>query len=205
MPSRTEKDTRPPRERLLRAARLFYTEGVRAVGINRVLHEAKTPIMSLYRLFGSKDGLVEAFLVDRDQRVRAKFEREVQRRADTGRDKALAVFDVLGTVVADPEYRGCMFINVAVEMADRDHPFTAISVAHKKHAQDLFARYLTEAGLADPALLARQLRMLMDGVFVSAQLQVSDAAQEARAAAAVLIDAALAAQRRARRPARAAR
>jgi AcrR family transcriptional regulator len=202
MPARTVRDEHPPRERLLRAAHLFYTEGIRAVGINRVLEQARTPIMSLYRLFGSKEGLVEAYLVDKDERVRAKFEREVERLADNGRDKALAVFDVLGAVVADPEYRGCAFINVAVEMADRDHPLTAIAVAHKAHAQDLFARYLTEAGLTEPDLLATQLRMLMDGVFVSAQMRVSAAAAEARAAAAVLIDAALAARRPARRAGR---
>jgi AcrR family transcriptional regulator len=178
----------------MRAADLFYTEGIRAVGIDRVLREAGTPVASLYRLFGSKDGLIEAYLVDKDQRVRAKFEREVDKLADNGRDKALAVFDVLGAVVADAAYRGCTFINVAVEMADRDHPFTAIAVAHKQHARDLFARYLTEAGITDPEPLATQLRMLMDGVFVSTQMRASDAAREARAAAAVLIDAALAAQ-----------
>lgn len=186
----------------MRAADLFYTEGIRAVGIDRVLREAGTPVASLYRLFGSKDGLVEAYLVDKDQRVRAKFEREVDKLADNGRDKALAVFDVLGAVVADADYRGCTFINVAVEMADQDHPFTAISVAHKEHARDLFAGYLAEAGIADPEPLATQLRMLMDGVFVSTQMRASDAAREARAAAAVLIDAALAAQHPVPHPAR---
>ena len=47
------------------AADLFYTEGIRAVGINRLLEEAQTPIMSLYRIFGSKEGLVEEFLRDK--------------------------------------------------------------------------------------------------------------------------------------------
>jgi hypothetical protein len=115
--------------------------------------------------------------------------------AGNGRDKALAVFDVLGAVVAEDDYRGCTFINVAVEMANRQHPFTAIAVAHKRYTRDLFARYLAEAGLAEPEVLAIQLLLLMDGVFVSAQMQVSDAAGRAKAAAAVLIDAALAAQR----------
>jgi AcrR family transcriptional regulator len=189
----------PPRERLIRAARLFYTEGIRAVGINRILDEAKTPIMSLYRIFGSKEGLVEAYLADSDRRVRDRFDTEVEKLADNGRDKALAVFDVLAAVVAEPDYRGCMFINAAVEMADRDHPFTVISVAHKEHARERFARYLAEAGIAEPDLLAGQLRTLMDGVYVNAQMQVSDAAGEARAAAMVLIDAALAAQHSAAR------
>ncbi|MDI9941584.1 TetR family transcriptional regulator [Rhodococcus sp. IEGM 1351] len=40
-----------PRERLLAAAdELFFTEGIRAVGINRIMEEARTPIMTFYRL-----------------------------------------------------------------------------------------------------------------------------------------------------------
>lgn len=181
-----------PRERLLKAAALFYQEGIRAVGINRVLEEAQTPIMSLYRQFGSKDGLVEAFLVDKDARVRALFEREVDKLADDGRDKVLAVFEVLAKVIAEDDFRGCTFINVAVEMADASHPFVEISRAHKRHARELFEGYLRDAGVADAEPLAAQMLMLMDGVFVAAQMQAPyDAVAHARGAAAVLIDDAL--------------
>ena len=178
------------------AAELFYSEGVRAVGINRVLEEAQTPIMSLYRNFGSKDGLVEAFLVDKDRRIRAKFEREVEKTAETGRDRVLAMFDVLGKVVSGPEYRGCTFINVSVEMADQNHPFVDIAVAHKKAVRDAFSRYLAEAGLRQTEPLASQLLILMNGVFVSTQMHSNfgDAATQARMAAEILLDAALAAQ-----------
>jgi len=185
-----------PRQRLLTAAELFYTEGIRAVGINRVLAEAQTPIMSLYRNFGSKDGLVEEFLVDKDKRIRELFEREVAQLADTPAERVLAMFDVLGQIIARSDYRGCTFINVAVEMADPDHPFVNIAVAHKKFVRDAFARYLAEAGLRDTALLAGQLMMLFDGVFVHAQMHGRNeaVALEGRAAAEVLLEAALANQ-----------
>lgn len=178
------------------AAQLFYSEGIRAVGINRVLEEAQTPIMSLYRNFGSKEGLVEEFLVDRDEKVRALFEREIERIADTPKERVLAVFDVLGDVISASDYRGCTFINVAVEMADTEHPFVAIAVSHKKFVREAFSRYLTDAGLRETELLATQLLMLMDGVFVSAQMHRDreDTALKGRMAAEVLVDAALAAQ-----------
>lgn len=195
MSTRVKTDA-APRERLLGAAELFYSEGIRAVGINRVLEEAKTPIMSLYRIYGSKEGLVEAFLADKDQRVRALFEREVERLADTPRDRVLAMFDVLGELIAGRDYRGCTFINAAVEMADPEHPFVAIAVAHKKFVREAFARYLSEAGLEETEPLASQLLMLVDGVFVSAQMHTvhDDTALKGRMAAEVLLDAALAAQ-----------
>src|SRR6476646_3440863 len=51
------------RDRLLDAAdRLFYREGVRAVGIDRVLAEAEAAKASLYQHFGGKDQLVASCL-----------------------------------------------------------------------------------------------------------------------------------------------
>jgi AcrR family transcriptional regulator len=186
----------PPRDRLLGAAQLFYTEGIRAVGVDRLTETARTPVMSLYRHFGSKEGLVDAFLRDTDRHVRAKFQHEVERLASTGKGRVLAAFDVLGAVVADPEYRGCTFINVAVEMADPHHPFVEIAVAHKVFMRGIFERYLAEAGVRDTEPLATQLLMLMDGVFVRAQMHPDDetTAVQARRAAEVLLDAALVAQ-----------
>jgi AcrR family transcriptional regulator len=56
------------RDRLLDAAdRLFYREGVRAVGIDRVLAEADAAKASLYQHFGCKDQLVawrSSFLIE---------------------------------------------------------------------------------------------------------------------------------------------
>ncbi|WP_327097514.1 TetR/AcrR family transcriptional regulator [Nocardia vinacea] len=184
-----------PRDRLMAAAQLFYTDGIRAVGVNRLLEEAQTPIMTLYRHFGSKEGLVEAFLLDKDRRVRAKFEREVERAGDTGKERVLAAFDFLGRLTADPEYRGCTFINVAVEMGDQ-RTFVDIAVAHKNFVREIFARYLTQAGLRQPEPLASQLLILMNGVFVSAQMHSNfrESAAQARMAAEVLLDAALAAE-----------
>ena len=180
----------------MKAAELFYTEGIRAVGINRVLEEAQAPIMSLYRIYGSKEGLVEAFLVNKDKRVRAMFEREVERIADTPRERVLAMFDVLGQLVSGADYRGCAFINAAVEMADPDHPFVGIAVAHKEFVREAFSRYLAEAGLRETEPLATQLLMLVDGVFVSAQMHSghSDTALKGRMAAEVLLNAAFEAQ-----------
>ena len=178
------------------AADLFYTEGIRAVGINRVLEEAQTPIMSLYRIFGSKEGLVEEFLVDKDKRVRALFEREVERLADSPKGRVLAMFDVLGQLIAGSGYRGCTFINVAVEMADTEHPFVRIAVAHKQFVRDTLSGYLAEAGVRETEPLATQLLMLLDGVFVSAQMHTNheQTALHGRMAAEVLVDAALAAE-----------
>lgn len=117
---------------------------------------------------------------------------------DTGWERALEAFDSLGRLVEDQEYRGCTFINVAVEMTDQEHNFAVIAVAHKNFVRETFARYLTGAGIEQTEPLATQLLILMNGLFVSTQVHSNfrEAASQARLAAEVLLDVALAADLR---------
>lgn len=191
--NKVQESSDSPYSRLLRAAELFYLEGINQVGINKVLAAANTPIMSLYRNFGSKDGLVAEFLKLNATQVRTMFQREAEARADTARDRILAVFDVLGEFVADEEaFRGCALINACVETPDFDHPFRAIALEHKDLTRELFAHHATEMGARDPERLAARLTMLMDGAFVTAEMRRGDpsVAQHAREAAEVLLVAA---------------
>lgn len=58
-----------PRQRLLASATtLFTTEGIRVIGIDRILREADVAKASLYSLFGSKDALVAAYLQELDEK-----------------------------------------------------------------------------------------------------------------------------------------
>src|ERR1043165_8845319 len=103
------------RERLLAAAdELFYKEGVRTVGIDRVIEHAGVAKASLYTSFGSKEELVRAYL---QLRVEGRVRRITQRIAtvEDPRARILGVFDVLAEAVADPSYRGCAFINASAE------------------------------------------------------------------------------------------
>jgi AcrR family transcriptional regulator len=58
-PYRRAEETR--RRVLDVADRLFYAAGIRAVGIDRLATEAGITTATLYRLFGSKDGLITAY------------------------------------------------------------------------------------------------------------------------------------------------
>jgi AcrR family transcriptional regulator len=175
---------------------LFYKEGIRNVGINRVLEESQTPIMTLYRHFGSKDGLAAAYLKRRSEHFLEKYDSGVKERASSPRERILATFDVLREVLEEPDYRGCAFINATVEMASPDHELTKIARHHKDASRQWFAEFAAEAGVPDPEGLAIQLTLLVDGVFVAADLyRESSGAAYARSTAETLIDAALATSR----------
>src|SRR5579875_3011870 len=107
--------TRSARERLVDvASRLFYAEGIRAVGVDRVIAEAGVAKATLYAHFASKDELVAAYL----ERQSAWWAAAVDGRADPRGGllaRVLTPFDVLAERAASPGYRGCPFINAAAE------------------------------------------------------------------------------------------
>src|SRR5262245_2695423 len=64
------RPTSEARQRILETAdRLFYQEGVRAVGVDRIIAEAGVAKMSLYKHFPSKDDLILAVLKHREVSV----------------------------------------------------------------------------------------------------------------------------------------
>jgi len=158
------------RERILDTAyELFSRHGVRAVGVDRIIEEAGTAKMTLYRNFASKDELVVAFLAQREERwTRGWLQAEVERRADDPRARLLAIFDVFGEWFATPEFEGCSFINVMLELDDREEPARRASVQHLANIREFLERLAMDAGFADPDGFARQWHILMKGSIVAA-------------------------------------
>lgn len=180
---------RPPRERLLRAAtRLFYRHGINAVGIEAVIAEADVARMSLYRHFGSKDELVAACLDQLDRYYHDWFVDQVEQRNESARHRLLAAFDVLDEWIHSDDFRGCAFINAAVELADPQHAANSAVLAHKARNRGYLEELATQAGAPDPSTLARQMLLLIEGAIVTALVQGDrNAARDAQAVAADLL------------------
>jgi AcrR family transcriptional regulator len=191
-----QKAPRPgPRDRLLAAAdELFYAEGVHSVGIDRVIERADVARASLYTNFGSKDELVRAYLERRMEISTTRLRTAVEAHADP-RERLLSVFDVQATLFTGPDFRGCAF-NRATAEARPGSAADEVPQAYRRWIRDLFAELAAAAGAPDPLLLARQLQVLYDGGMLAAS-QDHDAtiAAASRAAAAALLDAALAGAR----------
>ncbi|MFS4091751.1 TetR/AcrR family transcriptional regulator [Streptomyces sp. AF1A] len=178
------------RERLLEAANeLFYSEGVQTVGIDRVIEHAGVAKASLYNTFKNKEGLVCAYLELRFERRKDHIARTL-RRFRTPRERLLGVFDALGEVLTDPRFNGCPFARASAEMAE-DSAVRKVADTYRAWLRGLFTELATASGYADPDTLARQLHQLYDGAEQSARMDRDPtAATTARAAAAVLLDAA---------------
>lgn len=184
-------DSGSPRERLLGAAsELFYQHGVHTVGIDKIIERAGVAKASLYSTFGSKDGLVRAYLEGHHEARRARVLAEVERHEDP-KARLLAIFDVLASTVAQPGFRGCAFANAAAE-SELDSSAADVTLKVRRWLLETLGELARTLGVSDPATLARQLTLLYDGALAQSRLDPSPAAAKAaKDAASELVDAAL--------------
>jgi AcrR family transcriptional regulator len=177
------------RQRILETAdRLFYQEGVRAVGIDRIIAEAEVAKMSLYKHFPSKDELILAVLRYREAEFQTSFEAALNRHTKTLKDPLRAFFAALKDWFASTGFRGCAFINAAVELADVNHPGYAFVRGHKQRFAE-FLRGVVEQRIGKAAAkVAPAVGLLVEGAIVSAVIQGSpETADVARDAALKLV------------------
>lgn len=148
------------------AAHLFYTEGITACGVDKVVRQAGISKPTLYSHYRSKAELVAAALNFQHQTRRRMIEDYLnQRQGETPEQRLLAVFDWLEDWSSQQGMRGCAFLNAAAELVSpQDEPARQVIRHHKRWWQSLLAGLAQDAGAADPMRLADELLLLMDGV-----------------------------------------
>jgi AcrR family transcriptional regulator len=206
-PAAETPDTPSPHsvgERILTTATdLFYREGVRAVGIQKVIEEAGIAKASLYAHYESKDDLVAACMGKQIDECRAMLEQRLAAPGHDARSKLLAMFDLRAEMISAPNFRGCMVLNAASELTDSHHPARKVTAEARNWLRALMTQLCEEAGVSEAEELAGALVVLYDGAAATAQADGMPApAVHARWAAEQLIDAHLAAPRRPARPRR---
>ncbi|MGQ4389313.1 TetR/AcrR family transcriptional regulator [Streptomyces sp. SAS_270] len=156
-------ETKPsPRERLLEAtATLSYRDGV-GIGVEALCKAAGVSKRSMYQLFGSKDELLAASL---EQRASAYVATLLPAADEAGspRERILHVFAQVEQQAGAPEFRGCPYLAVQIELKDEDHPASRVSHRIKEGLTAFFRAEAEHGGASDPDLLARQLSLVFDG------------------------------------------
>lgn len=148
-----------PRERILAVAdRLFYAEGVRATGTEKIMSVAEVAKATFYRHFESKDALVLAYLENRD---RALWDYLSQPTSPKDLREALTKFEQMANW---PEIIGCPFLRVASEFPDTSHPFHRLAIEHQNKIVDYLSGLL-EPFAMDKGAAAAALLSVIDGAF----------------------------------------
>ncbi len=148
------------------ASRLFYKHGIRAVGLDAVAAEANVTKRTIYYHFASKDDLIAAYLAERDQPSLALFAKWFDEKRGPLPSKVEAIFLNLSIAARHPKWKGCGFLRTTAELANLPgHPAIKIGAQHKKKFEFWMESKMKEHGCSEPAALARQLLVLLDGAF----------------------------------------
>jgi AcrR family transcriptional regulator len=160
----------PARDRILdTASRLFYARGIRAVGVDVIIAEAGVAKATFYKYFPAKDDLVVAYLDRVDGIWTGQLHAAAEGAGPEPADQLVGMFDALTSACRRDGYRGCAFINAAVE-AMPGTPVHERTVAHKRAVLAWVRGLAVGAGAGDPDALARALTLLLDGGLASGAL-----------------------------------
>jgi AcrR family transcriptional regulator len=168
----------PTRERLIKTAHdVFYGEGFHAVGLDRILAEVGVTKTTFYNHFDSKDALILEVLRWHDRWWQDTFRQMLRRHGgDTPRGQLLAVPDALAELFATAQFNGCIFVNVAVEFPLPHDPAHEMAAQHKRAMEDILREIAGYAGAREPAALAKEMALLMEGAYVTQQVARDGAA-----------------------------
>lgn len=180
------------RERILEVAfRLFYANGIRAVGVDTVIAQSGVAKATLYKHFASKDDLVLAYLEKADHAWRHKLQAAARAAGDDPREQLVGLFDAVASSCRSDEYHGCPFINTAAE-APPGSAVHARTVEHKKTVRAWVRGLAQAAGASDPDALALSLTLLLDGALAAGVLDADpNVAASAKDSARRLVDASI--------------
>lgn len=168
-------------ERILRAAdKLFYFQGIQAVGVDTLAKAAGVSKRTLYKHFASKDDLVAAYLERRAAALTAAEGPPLQ--------VVLGAFENLERWFATQSFRGCPFVNAVAELGGAPgHPALPISAAYKARRRQWFEDNLRQLGVADPGALAEQMVILLEGAIATSLVRGGDPSVAASAGAAARV------------------
>jgi len=180
--------TTDTREKILATAeKLIYENGIHATGMDLLVKTSGVARKSIYRYFANKDDVAAAALNARDIRWMTWFRSECEK-AQTPEARILGIFDALKSWFASDGFRGCAFINTAGEVGDADDPVRQIAKLHKQKLLDYTLELTSALRINDPAGLAKQLFLMIEGTITVAHVMGDHSALDsAREIARVLL------------------
>jgi AcrR family transcriptional regulator len=159
-----------PRERILAAAtRLFYEEGIRTTGIDRVIAEAEVAPMTVYRQFGGKDELVKATLERWSEEWLGWLRGEAAQGGDDAGARLESLWDALEKWFAQEDFRGSYVANAASELRSRrGHPAQSAIAEHHRAFRQLLEGLVQRPNAVRSTVVASELHVLIDGAIAAA-------------------------------------
>jgi AcrR family transcriptional regulator len=150
------------------AARRFYRDGFRNVGMDQVLADVGISKTAFYKHFESKDDLMLAALELKHRWLQDTFREAIRERGGpTATGQLRALLDVVDQIISSSEYQGCIFVNAAIEFPLLHEPVHVAAAQHKRAIEDIVYELAARADAGDPRVLARELCLIMEGAYIT--------------------------------------
>ena len=155
----------PAKQRILDAATaLFSQEGIRAVGVDRLIHESSVTKATFYKHFGSKDRLIYDYVSAASVATLASHDEQLSAH-ESPRHSLLALVDGVHVAVRREGFRGSLFINAAAEFPDPRDPVRVVIAEHHEAIAARVTHLLQAVGHPMPGEAADQLMVAYVGAF----------------------------------------
>jgi AcrR family transcriptional regulator len=161
---RSRKSARAASEALLESAlQLFYEEGYEAVSMERVAARALFHKMTIYRAFGSREGLALASVAHICTCDRESWECALSRFPENPALQLRELFADLSRRILAGGHHGGRLQMFATHFPGAAHPVRMAIMAHRRTSRDLLSKLASQASPGESGGLADTLILLWDG------------------------------------------
>ena len=149
------------KQRILDTAnRLFYSQGIHSVGVDKLISESSVTKATFYKHYGAKDKLILEYLKARHQVV----EDFLDAKAGSPPESVIRLLiEQISQDIHRSDFRGCPFINAAAEFADPHHSARIMIESHRDWYTERLTALLRDCGHAMPGDAADDLLLARDG------------------------------------------
>lgn len=163
------------KEALLACAyRLFEVQGFNGTGVDQIAADSGVTKRTLYKHFGSKEGLIEAVLEQHHAELIEMMRAVIFTEEGDYRAQFMRCFDLYRDWFGRSNFAGCIFIKTINEFAGCSPKLSGIAQRSKVTIREILREIAIEGELRDPDLLADQLQLILEGAIVVAQYGAND-------------------------------
>lgn len=163
------------------ASSVFEASGFRGIGVDAVLAPSGVSTRTLYKHFGSRDGLVRAVLEERHRHFMARLE------GKNPADPVADLFDQLQLWLDEHGARGCMLLRARSEYAGASADIVALVRTQKAEFEREIARRVAQSLEREDPALTVQIWLLFEGATAAASVSGNAVVSEAKRAASALV------------------
>ncbi|EIE6978085.1 transcriptional regulator [Salmonella enterica] len=145
------------------ALKLLETQGIADTTLEMVAERVNRPLDTLQRFWPDKEAILYDALRYLSQQVDIWRRQLLLDETLSAEQKLLVRYSALSECVSNNRYPGCLFIAACTFYPDPTHPIHQLANQQKRAAHDFTHELLTTLEIDDPAMVARQMELVLEG------------------------------------------